>query len=69
MADLRLLSPDPLALNVLIVMLAMPVGSLASALASAYGQDPKLPAHGTVLTTVASFITIPLIVAVTTALG
>jgi predicted permease len=68
-AGLRLLSPDPLALNVLIIMLAMPVGSLASALASAYGQDPKLPARGTILTTVASFVTIPLIVAVTAALG
>lgn len=68
-AVFRMLSPDPLALNVFTVMLAMPVGSLASALAAAYGQDPALPARGTILTTVASFITIPLVVALTAFIG
>lgn len=65
----RLANPDPLVLGVFVVELAMPVGSLAAALASAYGQDPKLPARGTILSTVTSFATIPLIIAAMTVIG
>lgn len=60
-ALLRLAGADGTLTGVLTVLLAMPVGSIAPAVASAYGIDPNLPARGIVVTTVCSFATFPLL--------
>lgn len=57
------LFPDPVLLGVLIVMFAMPVGSMAPMFCASYGYDAILPAKGTILSTFASFFIIPLLVA------
>ena len=57
------LFPDPVLLGVLIVMFAMPVGSMAPMFCAGYGYDAVLPAKGTILSTIASFFIIPLLVA------
>ncbi|OXN00358.1 AEC family transporter [Bifidobacterium vansinderenii] len=59
---LRPIVPDPTVLGVFTVMFAMPTGSMASMFAAQYGRDPKLPAKGTILTTVASFAIIPALI-------
>jgi hypothetical protein len=58
---LRALSADALVADVFTIMFAMPVGSIASSLARMMGRDGTLPAKGTVLSTLASFIAIPLL--------
>lgn len=51
---------------VFVVMLVMPVGSMASTFAAQFSCDALLPAKGTVLSTIASFAIIPAFVAVMT---
>ena len=58
---LRALGMDAMLLGILVVLLAMPVGSIAPAVATAYRLDPDLPARGIVVTTVFSFATFPLL--------
>ncbi len=53
--------PSELALGVFIVMLAMPTGSMAGPIAATYGQDGNLPARGTIVSTIASFAIVPVI--------
>ena len=60
-ALLRLVGADGILTGVLTVLLAMPVGSIAPAVASAYGIEANLPARGIVVTTVCSFATFPLL--------
>ena len=59
----RIFVQDAMILGVFTLMLAMPVGSLASAFAAGYNQDPLLPAKGIIVTTLASFIIIPVLIA------
>ena len=66
---LRPLVADPVLLGSFIVMFGMPVGSLAPAMAVIMHQEPELPAKGTIITTVLSFITIPLLVALMNAIA
>ena len=54
---------DPLSLGVFIVMLAMPTGSMAAAIASAYGRPGELLSQGTIVSTVASFVIVPVLMA------
>ena len=54
---------DTVILGIAVVMLAMPVGSLAPMFAGMYGHDAKLTAKGTILSTIASFVLIPILVA------
>ncbi|MEG0323363.1 MAG: AEC family transporter [Raoultibacter sp.] len=63
---LRTVVPDATLLGVFVVMFAMPVGSMASTFASQLGQEPTLAAKGTVLSTAASFVIIPILVAAMT---
>lgn len=56
--------PDSTILGLVTIMLAMPTGSLAPMFAGMYGHDAKLTAKGTILSTLASFALIPIIVAV-----
>ena len=53
--------PDALSLGVFIVMLAMPTGSMASAIASTYGRPGELLSQGTIVSTIASFVIVPLL--------
>ena len=61
----RIFVADPLALGVFTMMLAMPVGTLAPALCSTYNQDTLLATKGVIITTLASFIIIPILIAFT----
>lgn len=54
---------DSTILGLVTIMLAMPTGSLAPMFAGMYGHDAKLTAKGTILSTLASFAMIPIIVA------
>lgn len=54
---------DEVVAGVFTIMFAMPVGSMAAGFAQMLGHDPVLPAKGTVLTTLASFLIIPALVA------
>lgn len=54
---------DPLSLGVFIVMLAMPTGSMAAAIASTYGRPGELLSQGTIVSTVASFVIVPVLMA------
>lgn len=54
---------DATILGLATVMLAMPVGSLAPMFAGMYGHNAKLTAKGTILSTIASFALIPILVA------
>lgn len=56
--------PSALALGVFVVMLAMPTGSMAGPIAATYGQDGELPAQGTIVSTVASFMIVPALITV-----
>ena len=60
---------DPLSLGVLVVELAMPVGTMAPAIALIYGQDPDLPLKGLILTLLPTFVIVPALVAVMAAFG
>lgn len=53
--------PDALSLVVFIVMLAMPTGSMAAAIASTYGRPGELLSQGTIVSTIASFVIVPLL--------
>lgn len=53
--------PDALSLGVFIVMLAMPTGSMAAAIASTYGRPGELLSQGTIVSTIASFVIVPLL--------
>ena len=55
--------PDPLSLGVFIVMLAMPTGSMAAAIASAYGRPGEPLSQGTIVSTIASFVIVPVLMA------
>ena len=55
--------PDPLSLGVFIVMLAMPTGSMAAAIASTYGRPGELLSQGTIVSTIASFVIVPVLMA------
>lgn len=59
---LQFFGVDPLLSGVLVIMFAMPVGSMAPALAQSVGQSPKLAAKGTILSTLAAFAVVPLLV-------
>lgn len=54
---------DATILGITVVMVAMPVGSLAPMFAGMYGHDAKLTAKGTILSTLASFALVPALVA------
>ena len=56
------LGVDPLVSGVFTLMFSMPVGSMAPAFATLLGADAELPAKGVVLSTVASFAIVPLLV-------
>lgn len=55
--------PDELSLGVFIVMLAMPTGSMAAAIASTYGRPGELLSQGTIVSTIASFVIVPVLMA------
>lgn len=55
--------PDPLSLGVFIVILAMPTGSMAAAIASTYGRPGELLSQGTIVSTIASFAIVPVLMA------
>ena len=63
-AILALAVPSELALGVFVIMLAMPTGSMAGPLATTYGQDGNLAARGTIVSTIASFAIVPVLMAV-----
>ena len=54
---------DALSLGVFVVMLAMPTGSMAAAIASTYGRPGELLSQGTIVSTVASFAFVPALMA------
>ena len=54
----RLVVSDPVVLGVFATMLAMPVASMAPAIAAAWGKDPNPVARGTIVTTITSFVTV-----------
>ena len=56
---LRLFISDPVLLGIFCVMCAMPVGSMAPMFCASYGKDALLPAKGTILSTIASFLIVP----------
>lgn len=53
--------PSKLALGVFIVMLSMPTGSMAGAIAVTYGQSGETAARGTIVSTLASFAIVPVL--------
>ena len=53
--------PDALSLGVFIVMLAMPTGSMAAAIASTYGRPGELLSQGTIVSTISSFAIVPVL--------
>lgn len=55
--------PDELSLGVFIVMLAMPTGSMAAAIASTYGRPGELLSQGIIVSTIASFVIVPVLMA------
>lgn len=54
---------DPVLLGIFTVMFAMPIGSMAPMFCASYGKDAVLPAKGTILSTIASFVIVPCLVA------
>ncbi|WP_426350279.1 AEC family transporter [Alloiococcus sp. CFN-8] len=52
---------DPFVLGLSVIISAMPVGITAVMFSNEYGQDAELAARGVFITTLASFITIPII--------
>ncbi len=63
---LRMLGINESLIVVFVIMFAMPIGSMVSAFAEQFGRDSLLAAKGTVLSTTASFIIVPILVAVMT---
>lgn len=59
---LRMIVSDPIVLGIFTVMFAMPVGTMTPMFCASYGRDALLPAKGTILSTLASFIVIPLLI-------
>lgn len=59
---LRALGIDETIVIVYVIMFSMPVGSMTSTFASQFGRDPLLPAKGTIVSTIASFAIIPILV-------
>lgn len=59
---LRTVISDPIVLGIFTVMFAMPVGTMTSMFCASYGRDAVLPAKGTILSTLASFIVVPLLI-------
>ncbi len=66
---LRQLIADELLLGVFTVMFAMPVGSMVAPFCEQFGRDATLGGKATVLSTLASFALIPLLVTLMTKLG
>lgn len=60
---LRNFVSDPILLGIFVVMFAMPVGSMAPMFCASYGKDSVLPAKGTILSTIASFVVVPALIA------
>lgn len=60
--------PNPMLLGTFCVMFAMPVGVVVPIIAGNYGFDEQVSAKGTIISTVLSFATIPLLVTIMTAL-
>lgn len=58
---LRMFISDPVLLGIFVVMFALPVGSMCSMFCASYGKDAVLPAKGTILSTISSFVIIPLL--------
>ena len=63
---LRLIGISDTLTVVFIIMFAMPIGSMASTFAEQFNRNASLAAKGTVLSTLASFIIIPVLVALMT---
>lgn len=59
---LRTVISDPIVLGIFTVMFAMPVGTMTPMFCASYGRDAVLPAKGTILSTLASFIVVPLLI-------
>lgn len=59
---LRTVISDPIVLGIFTVMFAMPVGTMTSMFCASYGRDAALPAKGTILSTLASFVIIPMLI-------
>lgn len=59
---LRGVVPDQMMFGVFVVIFAMPIGTVVPMIAASYGLDDKLPAKGTVISTILSFATIPVLV-------
>ena len=51
---------DSVLLGIFVVMFALPVWSMCSMFCASYGKD-VLPAKGTILSTISSFVIIPLL--------
>lgn len=58
------LGPDATALRVFVIMAAMPIGSMAPMLVTEFGYDSTLVAKATVLSTVSSFVIVPLLMSI-----
>lgn len=58
---LRNFSTDPIMLGIPVVMLGMPVATLTTLMSAKYGGNEKLAASGVFMSTLFSFITIPLL--------
>ena len=54
---------DPTVACVFTIMMTMPVGTMVPVLVTVYGGDEQLATKGTVLTTICSFATIPIVLA------
>lgn len=54
---------DAVSLGVFVIMLTMPTGSMAAAIASTYGRPGELLSQGTIVSTVASFAFVPMLMA------
>lgn len=55
---------SPLVIEVFVMMFAMPTGTMVPTFAAMYDQDVDLAARGTVLSTLCSFVTIPVLMTV-----
>lgn len=58
---LRNISTDPILLGIPVVMLGMPVATLTTLMSAKYGGNERLAAAGVFMSTLISFITIPLL--------
>lgn len=65
---LRAFVPEMLCVGVFVIMFAMPVGSMAASFVTEMGGDPSLPAKGTILSTIASFVIVPVLAIIMTSL-